>query len=234
MKKGLLSGNQLKLIALVAMTVDHMGQILFGQYVLFRIIGRLAMPIFAWMIAEGCRHTRSMGRYLASMVVTAALCQGVYFVFLRSVYMCIFVTFSLSVGICWLLKLAQQKKNVLFAFFAVAGIGIAFFLTDILPLLLSGTDYSVDYGFLGVMLPVVLFLCKGKKMQLVAAAAVLCLMAVWLDWKVQWFALLALPLLALYNGSRGKWKLKWLFYIYYPAHLAILWLIEIFIMLYIR
>ena len=57
-----LSGNQLKLIALITMTVDHMGLILFDQFILLRIVGRLAFPIFAWMIAEGCRHTRRMGR----------------------------------------------------------------------------------------------------------------------------------------------------------------------------
>lgn len=231
MRKGLLTGNQLKLIALVAMTVDHVGQLLLGQYVLLRIVGRLAFPIFAWMIAEGCRHTRSMGKYLVSMAAIAAVCQGVYFVALRSLYMCILVTFSLSVGICWLLRQAKEKQSVLFGILAVAAIAGAFFLTDILPLLLPGTDYSVDYGFLGVMLPVVLYLCKSKKMQLIAAAAVLCLLAVWSDWHVQWFALLALPLLALYNGRRGKWKMKWLFYIYYPVHLVAIWGIGILLLL---
>lgn len=231
MKKGLLNGNQLKLIAMIAMTIDHVGLVLFGQYTLLRIIGRLAFPIYAWMIAEGCRHTRSMGKYLASLAVVAVLCQGAYFVTMGSLFMCIMVTFSLSVGICWLLRLAQQKKSVLFGILAVAGIGVAFFLTDILPLLLKGTDYGIDYGFLGVLLPVVLYLCKDKRIQLVAAGGVLCLLAVWTGWKIQWFALLALPLLALYNGQRGKRKLKWLFYIYYPAHLAVIWGIGILVLL---
>ena len=54
-----LTGNQLKLIALVTMTIDHIGMQLFPRVRLLRIIGRLAFPIFAYMIAEGCRYTRN-------------------------------------------------------------------------------------------------------------------------------------------------------------------------------
>ena len=63
-------------------------------------------------------------------------------------------------------------------------------------------------------------------MQLAGMLAVLCVLAVWANWDVQWFSLLSLPLLALYNGSRGKWKLKWLFYVYYPLHLVVIWLLR--------
>ena len=216
-----LSGNQLKLIALVCMTLDHMGLLLFGQYRLLRIVGRLAFPVFAWMIAEGCRHTRSMGKYLGAMATVAALCQIVYFVAQRSLDMCIMVTFSLSVGLCWLIRLTREKKSVLFGILAALGVIALFFVTDILPQLLRDrASFSVDYGFLGVMLPVVLYLCNSKGRQLLAAAGMLGLMALWSGWDIQIYGLLALPLLALYNGKRGKWKLKWLFYIYYPAHLV--------------
>jgi len=221
-----LSGNQLKLIALVSMTLDHLGLIVFGQYRLLRIIGRLAFPIFAWMIAEGCRHTRSMGKYLGSMVAVAALCQVVYFVAMGSLEMCIMVTFSLSVSICWLIRLAREKKSVLFGILAILGVLFTFFVTDVLPKVFQGTArLSVDYGFLGVMLPVALYLCKDKKLQLPVAAVLLSAMALWSVWEIQWFSLLSLPLLALYNGQRGKWKLKWFFYVYYPAHLVVLWAI---------
>lgn len=222
-----LSGNQLKLIALVSMTLDHLGLIVFGQYRLLRIIGRLAFPIFAWMIAEGCRHTRSMGKYLGSMVAVAALCQAVYFVAMGSLEMCIMVTFSLSVSICWLIRLAREKKSVLFGILAILGVLFTFFVTDVLPKVFQGTArLSVDYGFLGVMLPVALYLCKDKKLQLPVAAVLLSVMALRSGWEIQWFSLLSLPLLALYNGQRGKWKLKYLFYVYYPIHLAALWLLQ--------
>ena len=59
---GSLSGNQLKIIAAISMTVDHLGFILFPSLIILRIIGRIAFPIFAYMIAEGCRYTKNEKR----------------------------------------------------------------------------------------------------------------------------------------------------------------------------
>ena len=59
----ILTGNQLKLIAAAAMLLDHMGILLFPRITIFRILGRLAYPVFAFMIAEGCRYTRNKLRY---------------------------------------------------------------------------------------------------------------------------------------------------------------------------
>lgn len=225
MRKIRLSNNQLKLIALLTMTVDHIGMLLFPRVLLFRYVGRLAFPIFAFMIAEGCSHTRSLPGYLKSMALVAALCQVVSFLATRSLMMGIFVTFSLSIGLIMLLKNARQKQTTgakLLFFFAVAAV---LAITEALPVLLRGTDFGVDYGFIGVALPVCVYAVRGKWPKLAVSAAALSLLAVYSGWVGQWLGLLALPLLALYNGQRGKWKLKWLFYLYYPAHLAILWLI---------
>ena len=70
-----LTGNQLKILAMIAMTCDHVGLQLFPQWTFLRIIGRLALPIYAYMIAEGCRYTRDRRKYLLRMVSLAALCQ---------------------------------------------------------------------------------------------------------------------------------------------------------------
>ena len=58
-----LNGNTLKIIAAITMLIDHTGFLLFPQSVVLRVIGRLAYPIYAFMIAEGCRHTRNKLRY---------------------------------------------------------------------------------------------------------------------------------------------------------------------------
>ena len=58
------TGNELKLIAMIAMTCDHVGLQLLPGVPVLRIIGRLALPIYAYMIAEGCRYTRSRKKYL--------------------------------------------------------------------------------------------------------------------------------------------------------------------------
>lgn len=220
MQKGL-NNNQLKLIALVTMTVDHAGMLLFPQALWMRLVGRLAFPIFAYMIAEGCRYTRSMPKYLAALGTVAAACQVVYFFAMGSLYQSIMVTFTVSVGLIWLVKRGQKTGKPIWWVLAALGAVAAFFVAQILPLCLPDTDFCVDYGFLGIMLPVGVYLCRTKQLQLLYTALVLALMSL-SGWSGQWVSLLAIVLLALYNGRRGRLKMKWLFYLYYPAHLVVL------------
>ena len=223
-----LNNNQLKVIAMIAMTCDHAGMLLFPHITLLRVIGRLAFPVYAYMIAEGCSHTRNMGRYFASVAAMGVLCQLVYWFAQGSLYQSILVTFSLSICLCALAKLALAKGKLwAWIAFGMAIIGV-YFITDILPGLLPSTDFAVDYGFFGVLLPVGVYLGKNMREKLLFAGADLCLLAL-PGWNIQWFALLAMPLLALYNGKRGKLSMKWLFYFYYPAHLVLLWGIAYFI-----
>lgn len=223
MKKFGLTNHQLKLIAMITMTVDHIGMIFFPENMLWRLIGRLAFPVYAFMIAEGCRHTRSMGRYLLTLGSLAVASQLVSGIVIRSLYMNVLVTFSFSVSLILLLKKAREKKSPLsWIAFIVAVIG-AYGVGELLPRVWKG--FSVDYGFLGMVLPVVVYAMPDLPRQLIGAGGCLALLS--LDsWQGQWFSLLALPLLALYNGQRGTWKLKWIFYFYYPVHLGLLWLLE--------
>ena len=200
------------------MTVDHIGLMLFPRYLIFRQIGRLAFPIFAYMIAEGCRHTRSMPRYWGLVTAVAVVCQIGCFVAMQSLYQCIFVTFSLSIGLIGLIKIAQRRDGLCWVF-PVAGLATVFVVTEVLPYILSATDYGVDYGFWGVLLPVAVYLGKSKWEKLLLAAIVLLVLALGTG-PIQFYSLLSLPLLALYNGKRGRGMGKYFFYIYYPAHLV--------------
>lgn len=223
-----LTGNQLKLIALISMTVDHLGLFVFGDMMAMRIIGRLAMPIFAWMIAEGCYHTKNRLKYLLTMLGFGAVCQVVYLVAMQSLNQCILITFSLSVILIYALDYAQKKRNLL----SLALMGIAFaavvYICVFLPGDLPGTDFSVDYGIYGVFLPVLIYIGKTKEQKLMAAAMGMLPLALRLGmWQFPCY--LALPLLSLYDGSRGKWKMKYLFYIYYPLHLAAIYGISLLV-----
>lgn len=215
-----LTGNQLKLIALVTMTVDHIGYTLFPQVLWWRLVGRLAFPIYAFMVAEGCVHTRSMPKYLRSMALMAALCQVVYWFAMGSVYQCILVTFSLSILLCMLVKKAKAENTPLWYLLTILAVATVWFITEQLPALLPYTDFAVDYGFLGVILPVVLYLTPKKAGKLLVTAGILALMSI-PNW-VQWPSLLAVVFLALYNGKRGKLDLKQAFYWYYPIHLLVI------------
>ena len=212
------SNNQLKIIAMISMTMDHVGVALFPEIEWLRIVGRLALPIYAYMIAEGCHHTKNMGRYFGSMALLATLCQLVYFFAMGSLYICILVTFSLSIALISLLKQAQQKSSFFWNLLLIIGVCGVFFLCEILPGRLPHTDYEIDYGFIGVMIPVCLYATKDKagKSQVLLLALV-CMSTIYGG--VQWWSLLAAPLLLLYNGRRGKWRLKWFFYLFYPVHL---------------
>ena len=212
-----LNGNRLKLLALLTMTVDHIGVHLLPQYALFRIIGRLAFPIYAYFIAEGCAHTKNRKKYLLQMAGLALLCQLVYFFAMGSLFQCILVTFTLSILTIYAIDSGSSAK-------AVPALCAVVLITVFLPQWLSGTDFAVDYGLWGVLLPVAVFLAKTPKQKLVCAAVVLTLLALQYG-GVQWYGLLALVPLAFYDGTRGSRKLKWLFYWYYPLHLAAIYAI---------
>ena len=94
---GILSGNVLKTIAALSMLIDHIGVMFFPQVKLLRIIGRIALPIFSFMIAEGARYTRNKMRYFFTVFGLASVCQFVYFLYDGDTYMSILVTFSLSI-----------------------------------------------------------------------------------------------------------------------------------------
>ena len=220
-EKGL-TGNQLKLIALITMTVDHIGFLLFPRLMFLRIIGRLSLPIYAYLLAEGCTHTRSMGRYLGSVLLVGFVCQVVSFVAANSLRQCILISFALSIGLIWLVRLAQEKKRLWLWLLPILGTAGVWFLIRWMDGVWQEMDFAIDYGFWGVMLPVVIYLGRTRTRRLLTTAAGLLLLLLE-GFLYQEYALLALPLLALYNGQRGQRSFKWLHYIYYPAHMAVLY-----------
>ena len=210
--QGKLTSNQLKLLAMLTMTLDHIGVQLYPGVLWLRIFGRLAFPIYAYMIAEGCAHTRNRRKYLLQMAGLALLCQLVYFFAMGSLFQCILVTFTLSILLIYACDTGSRPLT------ALALLGVAF-VTVALPRLLPGTDFAIDYGFFGVLVPVAAYLGKTHREKLLFTASALVALA-WSVGDIQWYSLAALLPLALYSGQRGKRRMKWLFYLYYPLHLA--------------
>lgn len=220
-----LTGNQLKIIALIAMTLDHAGKLLWPGCMWMQLVGRLAFPIFAYMVAEGCAYTKNRKKYLGMMAGLAFVCQMVYLVAMGSLYQSVLVSFTLSILIIYIVDWAESKGRI-WVTFAMASVsyGAAWFLCEKLSAVLWRTDYNIDYGFTGILLVTGIYYAKGRLAKLAMATIMLAALAVVFG-KIQWYGLLALPLLALYGGERGKYKLKYLFYIYYPAHLAGIYLL---------
>ena len=224
-----MSSFVIKIIAAVSMLIDHMGLLLFPQYGIMRILGRLAFPLYAFCIAEGFYYTRDRKRYFLQIFVLGLACQIVYFIADGSMYLGVLIAFSLSILLMWTLD--GVKK----AFAAKDGTikAAAIFVLALTAVAALCHFMTVDYGFVGILLPVLAFASDKKWVRLglfslgLAALCAVIYCSGGLD--VQWWALAALPLLALYNGKPGKYRMKYFFYVFYPAHLAVLYLIAMFV-----
>lgn len=217
-----LSGNALKVIAATTMVVDHIGVVFFPYMALFRIIGRLAFPIFAFMIAEGCHYTKNRLRYFLGIFVLGVICQVVYFVASGDTYMNILLTFSCSIPIVYLLQEWKERQQHIFMIPFAASVAAAYILTQYL---------QMDYGFWGMMVPVfVTFAYPVKRAPITepqhlvrVGMLALALIPSVIEYPViRWYSFLSLPILLLYSGKRGKGNFKYAFYLFYPLHLAAL------------
>lgn len=232
MKKiSFLSSNALKMIALVSMTLDHIGMLLFPRLSVFRILGRLALPIFAYMVGEGCVHTKSKAKYLMRLALLGVLIQIVYLLTQSDLFFNIFLTFSVSVLLCmaydFTVKTVFLKSKALGVLFLSAVVFSAWMLTGGLNTLFR-INVGFDGGAFGVFLPLAVYAVKDKRLKLAALCAVCVLMSVDLG-RIQWFSLFAVVPLLFYNGERGRLKLKYFFYAYYPLHIALIYALSLLI-----
>ncbi|MBQ9131977.1 MAG: hypothetical protein IJX62_05860 [Clostridia bacterium] len=231
---GLLNGNTLKIIAAISMTLDHIGVIFFPRVYLLRCLGRLALPIFSFMIAEGCRYTRHRLRYLLSVLLLGTGCQLVYYFVSRSLYLNILLAFSLSILMIYAL---QAWKRTLTPGHSTLQrcLGAMLFLGSVAGTLLLNQLFVIDYGFWGCMLPLFAALFHfpdpdappalkrlDHNLIHVLSLTVGMLLLISVNQARQYFSLLTIPLLLLYSGKRGTHKMKYFFYIFYPLHLALL------------
>lgn len=220
-----LSNNALKIIAMVSMLIDHVGMEIFPGYKIFRIIGRLAFPIFAYMIAEGCFYTRNRKRYLLLMACLGIGCQAVYTIVCHSFHINILLTFSLSVITIFVIDNFIEKKSKASLLCASGVVLSVICVSVIFPVIFKENGFDIDYGFLGVLLPVAVYYSHNKSMKIISTFSILVAMA-FSTGEIQFFSLLSIPLLMLYNGKRGKLNMKYVFYIFYPAHLVLIYLID--------
>lgn len=201
-----MTGFQLKLLAMLAMTADHIGAVFFPEIPLLRWIGRLAMPVLCFFIGEGLRHTRSPRRYLLRLTGFALLSE---------------LPFDLAFysGIEWGHQNAYFTLALgLLALWAIQSRGMEGWLLA-LTAALAAELLGCDYGMYGVLLILLLDRFHRARSEQLAAAALLNL--AFFGLQTQTLSLIALPLLWLYNGKRGRDDRR-LFYLYYPAHLCVL------------
>lgn len=143
-----LSATTLKFIGIVSMTIDHIGYFLFPRIVAFRVIGRIAYPIFAYFIAEGCTYTRHKMRYFFSVFSIGVLYSVGAYLVNGSLRQSVLITFSCSIALIFLLaqfRVSDKKHLVaklswLFSFYLYF---VFFYLKYILYL---GLKRIMDFG----------------------------------------------------------------------------------------
>ena len=233
----ILSGNMLKIIAAIAMVIDHIGFMFFPDILILRYIGRIAYPIFAFMIAEGAKYTKNKLRYFLMIFILGTICQVVYYFFDdHSLYMSILITFSISILLIYMLQLIKY-----IAFNTKTNIVVKIILPLILiPLSIIGLYYlnlyvEIDYGFWGILAPVFASLLDFRNfkvsnflkkldnyyIRLLIFFIGLTLLMIY-GQPFQWAWVFSIPFFLLYSEKRGKLKMKYFFYLFYPLHLVIL------------
>ncbi len=231
-----LNAGQIKLIAIIAMTIDHLTWAFFPGtqavwYVFaLHIIGRLTAPIMWFFIAEGCHYTHDIKKYAARLFLFAVVSHFAYdFAFgipYRPLSTGVFNQTSVMWSLAWAVVLiAVCRSEHVPAWGKIAAI--------IAVCLIS---FPSDWSSIAVMCPLYLYGHRGR-FRLQARdivlwtfiyAAVYFLFLDRLYGVLQMFTFLTIPILSRYSGERGTWKgMKWFFYIYYPAHLVVIGLIRI-------
>ena len=221
-KYQILDGTTLKLIAMISMVFDHAGDMFFPDVMWPRMIGRLAMPIFSFFIAEGFSHTRDKKKYLCRLGIFALISEIPFDLAFEGKigfsHQNIMLSFFLAVVALmlydWIQGGTKSEENHESIGKTVLGV-IAVAAIAALSLLLRA-DYTIF-----AVIAVSLFYVLRQKHPLVRTGVGVAFLA--LTRTVGYYCTTGLSFipLAMYNGKKGK-GLKWLFYGFYPGHLLLL------------
>ena len=200
---------QLKCIAIISMAVDHTGAILFPEKIVLRYIGRLAFPIFCFLLVEGFFHTRDIYRYMKRILIFAFISEIPYDLAFRGTvlefeHQNVFFTLFFGVLLMYVLGRAGEWPEKVMEVLIVMWVTVAL---------------HTDYSYKGILLIVLFYLLRNRRwLRTVAGVA---WNFIW-NSSVQGYGALAMIPIAFYSGERGR-SMKYFFYVFYPLHLLILY-----------
>ena len=208
-----MSGQSLKLIAMVTMLIDHIGLALFPEQLMWRYIGRISFPIFAFLIVEGFVHTSDFKRYVGRILIFGIVSEIPFNMLVAGKIIDLEhqnVFFTFAIGLIMLHFIEKNTEPVLNNGFLIIGIIFSIILR---------TDYSIY----GIGLIYIFYVFKNSKITMLSFATLVSL----ISGGAQRFAALSTVPIALYNGERGPKALdnkfmKYLFYVFYPLHIIVL------------
>jgi len=239
------------MIAIISMTFDHTGYLVFGEFSYFNYIGRLAFPIFAFQISQGYTHTKNLTKYFSRLCIFAIISQVPFMLFLYSSNTVIPISkipstlyslittgnptlnifFTLAIGLAAIMVFDKIKYKSLGI---LVGISFAFL----------GHYINVDYGFYGVIIILLFYLFRNNKLIMALSfILVTVLNYIRLVWSLYTnfyskgidisgyittyvilciCTMLSLFCICLYNGKKGR-NTKRLLYFFYPIHLLLIY-----------
>lgn len=221
------NGFQLKVIMVIFMLIDHIAEFIPGIPLWFRYIGRLAAPVFCYLLVEGFIHTSSRKKYMKRLVIGGVIMLAgsniLTYIFKRQVMITNNIFLSMAVCIALLNVIEWKKKDGSNKGIAIAGI-VGLFLVSLvteggpfMPILALIFYYNRDnkvklsLGYITISL----LMMGGSTKNLYESLFII---------NYQWMMVFALPFMLMYNGQRGK-KAKYFFYIFYPTHIWILYIL---------
>lgn len=220
-------GFQLKVMMVICMLIDHIAEFIPGIPLWFRYIGRLSAPVFCYLLVEGFIHTSSRKKYMKRLVTGGIIMivgsNILTYIFNRSVMITnnIFLAMAVSIAILNVIEWKQKEdSNKVIAIAGIVGLFIVSLVTEggpFMPVLALIFYYNRDnkvklsLWYTGVSLMILI----GPADSLYESLFVK---------NFQWMMVFALPFMLMYNGERGR-KAKYFFYIFYPTHIWILYVL---------
>ena len=202
-------------MALMAMFLDHLARIIFPDLYILKVIGRLAFILYAFLLVEGFIHTRNKGKYLFRLLIFAifseipydwAFSNSLYDPFRQNVF------FTLSAGLISLCIIDSKKISSDVKILLIA------------CLVTASNLFYFDYLYLGVLQVICFYVFRSNKLKQFLTVGILNVFYMFRI-STQAAAILGFVPIYLYNGERGK-KTELLYYIFYPAHLLIYWIVK--------
>ncbi len=230
-----ISQEGLKLIACLSMFIDHLGASLILRlpgihmpvlYYACRTVGRLAFPIYAFLLAQGVKHTGNGGKYLLRLAIGMVLSELPFDLLFEG-------------GISW------ERQSVMLTLVLGAAMGMMQRRAEpiwakallITPFALLADLLRCDYGGTGVIMVGMFLLTDVTWVQILGVT--LCCMLIpsanipffGMQLPIQLFAVLAMLVIWLYSGSKllHSRVLQWAFYLFYPLHMLLLWVLQGFL-----
>lgn len=231
----------LKIIALITMFIDHIGYVIFPNHFWLRYIGRIAFPIYAFLISEGLKKTSNIKKYLINLLMLAVTSEIFYDLCFNKNISLFYKTntvYTLFIASLSIYLYNKNYNNIIKYLSLLLGLSISYIL-------------KTDYDILGVLLIFIFYFLHNKYQYLIYGI-------IWVNIKylsnisyilqyifnkniylpniyvinslgLYLFTIIPFLIIMFYNNKKGK-NLKYTFYVLYLLHLFILYIIKLFIL----